>query len=346
MAESRSTVMTQTLPLIRAASIAPIAIWLRAHGRPLEARLAAAGLPPDILDEPERPIAFRSAVRFAVSAARAEGPDLGARSIAETGLAPFATIGRVALSSASPREAFARLAVAFGRFNSHVQFAVERRPGGVVLHHLYTVRLDDEALHQAQQTLVAAMLAALAGAGRGGPAVTSAALTPHPEHGVAHLAPHFGFAPQPSPTRAVEIAIPDAALDRPYLRRARPRAEPAATEDWPALRGEGGLAASVRAVLPQLLRLRAAHVEAVADLAFMSPRTLQRRLAGEGTSLSQLADETRRAMAVTDLAAARRLVGEVAGELGYAETSALTRAVRRWTGRPPRALRAAADRAG
>lgn len=334
--------MTQILPLIRAASVSPFAIWLRAHGRPLEARLQAAGLPPDVLDEPERPIAFRSAARFVVAAARCEGPDLGARSIAETGLAPFATIGRVALSSATPREAFGRLAAAFGRFNSHVQFSVERRPGGVVLHHAYTVRLDDETLHQGQQSLVAAVLVALAGTGYVGSSVASAALTPHPDHGLAHLAPHFGFLPQASPTRTVAISIPDAALDRPYLRRARPRVEAASSEDWSALRGEGGLAASVRAVLPHLLRSRSAHIDAVADLAFMSPRTLQRRLAAEGTTLSRMADETRRAMAVAELAASRRAVGDMATELGYAETSALTRAVRRWTGKSPRSLRAAA----
>jgi AraC-like DNA-binding protein len=333
--------MAHILPLIRAAGVAPFAIWLRTHGRPLEARLQAAGLPPDVLDEPERPIAFRSAMRFVVAAARCEGPDLGARSIAETGLAPFATIGRVALSASTPREAFGRLALAFGRFNSHVQFSIERRPGGVVLRHAYTVRLDDEALHQGQQTLVAAIRATLSGTGYVGPSVAWAALTPHPDHGLAHLASHFGFVPQASPTRAAEISIPDAALDRPYLRRARPRVEGAAPEDWPALRGEGGLTASVRAVLPHLLRTRSANVDAVADLAFMTPRTLQRRLAAEGTNLSRLADETRRGMAVAELAASRRPVGDMATELGYAETSALTRAVRRWTGEAPRSLRRA-----
>lgn len=71
------------------------------------------------------------------------------------------------------------------------------------------------------------------------------------------------------------------------------------------------------------------------------PRTLQRRLAKEGTSHDRLLDDVRRE-------AARRLIvttdlplTQVSVLLGFGEQSTLTHAVRRWFGPSPRELRAA-----
>ena len=77
-----------------------------------------------------------------------------------------------------------------------------------------------------------------------------------------------------------------------------------------------------------------------ADLA-LPERTLQRRLAAEGTSLHQEIEEVRKRMAMATLRDERMSVEEVAFLLGYAETSTFFRSFRRWTGTTPHQYRRA-----
>jgi AraC-like DNA-binding protein len=68
-------------------------------------------------------------------------------------------------------------------------------------------------------------------------------------------------------------------------------------------------------------------------------RTLQRRLAEEGTSLHDEIEEVRKAMAMATLRDRRMSVEEVAFLLGYAEPSTFFRSFRRWTGTTPHQYR-------
>jgi AraC-like DNA-binding protein len=73
----------------------------------------------------------------------------------------------------------------------------------------------------------------------------------------------------------------------------------------------------------------------------VSPRTLQRRLAEQGTTFGAIVDAVRRELALEYLA--RPLaVAEIAFLLGYAEPSAFHHAFKRWTGKTPEQARAAA----
>jgi AraC-like DNA-binding protein len=67
----------------------------------------------------------------------------------------------------------------------------------------------------------------------------------------------------------------------------------------------------------------------------ISARTLRRHLEQEGTSLRALVDDLRRERA-DELLAAGNPVKEIAFVLGFSETSAFSRAYKRWTGRPPK----------
>jgi len=84
----------------------------------------------------------------------------------------------------------------------------------------------------------------------------------------------------------------------------------------------------------------AASLEAVAERLAISRRTLQRTLRDHGTSFSALVDDVRRARAQA-LLRSGAAVAEVAWLLGYSEPSPFVRAVKRWTGASPSALRAA-----
>lgn len=69
------------------------------------------------------------------------------------------------------------------------------------------------------------------------------------------------------------------------------------------------------------------------------PFDLQRRLAAESTSPTDLVETVRRAC-VLALVEAGASLAEIAWMLGYSEPSAFHRAFRRWTGTTPTAWRA------
>ncbi|WP_199863472.1 MULTISPECIES: AraC family transcriptional regulator [unclassified Streptomyces] len=82
----------------------------------------------------------------------------------------------------------------------------------------------------------------------------------------------------------------------------------------------------------------------------VSPQTLRRQLAAEGTTYQRLRDQVRRDHAIAELRAGRVSIEWLSRRLGFSEPSAFHRAFRRWTGETPRAYqgrpRGAADPAG
>ena len=74
-----------------------------------------------------------------------------------------------------------------------------------------------------------------------------------------------------------------------------------------------------------------------------SRRSLQRKLEAEGTSFATIFDRVRAGLARSYLLESRLSVAEIAELLGYSETGALTRAVRRWFGENPRRVRRLAN---
>jgi AraC-like DNA-binding protein len=83
------------------------------------------------------------------------------------------------------------------------------------------------------------------------------------------------------------------------------------------------------------------ELSAIARRLGLSPRSLQRRLAEEGTTFARLVDETRRAVALELLSDRRVTIEEIAFLLGFADVRGFRRAFERWTGTSPRAFRAA-----
>ena len=105
-------------------------------------------------------------------------------------------------------------------------------------------------------------------------------------------------------------------------------------------RSDPGTVERVRAVLAESLGTPTATLTGVARLLLLHPRTLQRRLADEGTAFDAVLDDARRERARHLVAATDLPLTQVASMLGYAHQAALTRAVRRWFGTSPRTLRA------
>lgn len=105
---------------------------------------------------------------------------------------------------------------------------------------------------------------------------------------------------------------------------------------------DGSTRANVEIAIPSLIGTGFCTQPHIAQLLSLSPKTLQRHLAREGTNFAALLDKTRERMARQLLAESRTPVASIAGLLGYARTPPFTTAVRRWTGISPRAFRNAA----
>lgn len=95
--------------------------------------------------------------------------------------------------------------------------------------------------------------------------------------------------------------------------------------------------AAVRARLPEGFP----PIETVAAELRLPVGVIQRELHYEGLSYAALVEATRRDLAISYLRERQLSLSEIAFLLGYSELSAFSRAVRRWMGASPRALRAA-----
>ncbi len=102
---------------------------------------------------------------------------------------------------------------------------------------------------------------------------------------------------------------------------------------------ESTVVEQVRLMLKTRLGTGQVKLEQVAESLHMSPRTLQRRLSGEGTSLHAELDEVRRQQALYFLEAGTS-IAELSWLLGYAEPSVFHRAFKRWTDLSPEVWRA------
>lgn len=97
----------------------------------------------------------------------------------------------------------------------------------------------------------------------------------------------------------------------------------------------------VRASIIDWLPSGAPSQETIADSLHMSPRTLQRRLATEDVTYSQLLDSIREELARQYLTSSSRNISEVAYLLGYSEPGNFARAFKKWNGQTPAEFRAA-----
>ena len=100
-----------------------------------------------------------------------------------------------------------------------------------------------------------------------------------------------------------------------------------------------GIVSRVKALIIDHLPSGAPSAETVAKDAYMSARTLQRKLADAGTSYSDVLESVRRELAEQYLADPARSLSEISFLLGFSELSAFSRAFRRWRGQAPSKVR-------
>jgi AraC-like DNA-binding protein len=105
---------------------------------------------------------------------------------------------------------------------------------------------------------------------------------------------------------------------------------------------EPSLVESVRRIVCNELPGGVPKMEAVAKRVGMSKRTLQRRLGEHDTTFQRFVDHTRQDLADQLLRQTPQPLAAIAFLLGFSEQSAFQRAFKRWTGKTPTEVRAAA----
>jgi AraC-like DNA-binding protein len=101
----------------------------------------------------------------------------------------------------------------------------------------------------------------------------------------------------------------------------------------------GSLRALVENEALKLLPRGGAQRHIIARKLAISPRTLARRLAGQGTTFEEVVDELRRSLALQYMKTPGISLSQVAWLLGYEGATSFNHAFKRWTGRPPSAAR-------
>ena len=332
--------IARSIPLIRAAAIAPMRRWLSELGVDPASFLNRVEL--DWVGENEEllPIPLRGAVRLLVEIARVFGPDAPLRIARDRGIFEIGPIGVLGLGGPTARAGLHAIARNMPRHCTHEFFTVEDRDGLVRVGDGWAMNIGDpEARHHVQQYVAALVEGICRAAGGPEPWLSRVVILPHPQAGLGHLRPWLGERATAGAGGPLEVDIADAVADRAMPEAPHVEAAGPGDERWTSLRDGDTLADSVALLVASMLPRTWPSIGRIAGAAGASARTLRRRLAEEGTTLSDVVDRTR-----ADLAIARLQddpptpLSELARELGYAHQAALTRAVKRWTGASPREL--------
>jgi AraC-like DNA-binding protein len=319
---------------------------LTRQGYPTDDLIAAAGLSEETLRDPRQRLAFPHFHQLTTEAyARTSDPALGLRAGLHAPLSALGVLGPLLLAATSLRDALEQ---------------VQR----------YLPLLEQGATWQLSEAQECATISltparerghgtrfiteyAFAMAARIGDDLSRCARGERQEVRFAHSAPANAaeyadafHCPVRFGARDYAIVLPRRRIDEPQL-HADPWVQSALTrtaEQLLCLLAGTRVADRIRAYLGGQAELRNITVHGVSAAFPYTPRTLRRRLAAEGTSLSEILDEVRAERARAELLAPEVSLKAVAIRLGFASVTAFHRAFRRWTGSTPSAF-AEANRA-
>ncbi len=329
--------MSKKIPTIRAVVLAPLITWMTMNLRPVNKALQEAGLGFLSLDDPFQIIPLESLSRLLASAARQEGPDLPVRLIEEADVLNGAMIAPIVTAAKSPRQACSAIAASLPMLSSHEHLAVEDGPKSSVVRHFWGASMDPLALHCLQQ-FTAGMVEKIVDKPTDlSSAIQQIEMMPHPDYGLDFLKGRY-HGRVVEGTRILAVHVSSAALQRPYRNGSRNRQANFEIPDLDSLR-DTNLSGTVRVLIRSMLEVGTPKLDDIARTANTSPRSFQRTLAMEGTGFRQLLDEVRRDAALDWLEADKGRITQLAQQLGYTNSSALTRAMRRWVGETPKKTR-------
>jgi AraC-like DNA-binding protein len=330
------------MTLIRGTALTGYEELVRECGGDPGALLRASGIPRDAVGEYGVFVDYVRLLRAVESAARATGSaDFGRRLAARQGIEILGAVGAAARTAPTVAQALET----FERYLRASSPAIAVAAVGLTdpRYAFFEFRIMLDRLPPHAQSIELALGVTLR--------VFRLLLGPHYAPVSVHF-PHEALTPRGEYVRYFGVAPlfsePAAGFTVRQTDLARPLSNDRATHEAllaylegiaPAV--DGGLIVPVSDLIRRLLPTGALDLAIVADQMNVHPRTLQRRLAAQGTTFAELVDDVRRGMAERYLRDTEITLGHLANELGYVEQSALTRASRRWFGAGPRAHRGA-----
>ncbi|HVL19399.1 MAG TPA: AraC family transcriptional regulator [Amaricoccus sp.] len=337
MGEARSW---QRMPLIRVSSLIPVVRELDGRGLAADALLARHLMTREQLSNPYAEIPLARYIAFLeASAETAQDPGFGAA--VGTAFRPVA-LGPVGLlfgASSTLRRGLERLVRTLTSWQDGTSIGLHDEDGTLV----WTYRIEDPLIWPRRQdseyTLAATVTIAreaFGGSARLVEADVEHAMPddPAPLARILGIAPRYG---EPGNRLVFDLReadrvrrTEDAEMMAMLARHLDDLRQPA---------GEAGLLAQVRAVIGLHLGHRTITVPMVARELGVSSRTLQRRLADEGTSLRELLNRVRVDLGRVHLRDGRASNAEIARALGYTDSTAFWRAFKAGTGRAPSSYR-------
>jgi AraC-like DNA-binding protein len=303
-----------------------------------------AGLPPTLLDDAEGRIDFAQTCRLMVECADVTGcPHFGLLVGRRAGAGAIGTIGDLARHSASVGKALRALTM---HLHLHDRSGVlglrPRGPLGVELAYVMHRPGTAGSRHIAEGALAIAMQVLRVLCGPHWAPIETTFACDRPQD-IGPYRDCFGPAVRFN-TSWFAIGFHADWLDRPiagadpreYRRLASLVSDMERARPYP-------VSESAREALTRMLVATAPSVDAVAKVLGLSPRTLNRRLAQEGTTFRALLEDTRYRLARQLLEHTRMPAIEIAAALHYTTPSAFSRAFSHWTdGTSPRRIREAA----
>lgn len=330
--------MAITIPLIRAANILPLVRWMETNRYDADAYLQGADLAYWYALSPLDPVPTINAVGLIGDLARDLGPDVGIRIVTEASLAELGFIGKVALGARTPAESLIRISQAIPHHSSHEFMHIDENDTQVTITELLHLKADQNDLHAVHVLFCALIQQLCKFTGMQPPLLSGIEMVGHSEYGVSQLQKLFDCPIHQGRTQAVSVAVKATVAHNPFRMVARNRLVQLSGQQIPPLTEDQSLSASVRSVIVSMLYGGEPTIERVSRAAGTSIRTLQRRLNAEGTSFSAELDQVRRHVALERFGGADISLQELTERLGYSTQSALSRAIRRLTGRTPTQL--------
>ncbi|NYG55975.1 AraC family transcriptional regulator [Nocardioides perillae] len=333
------------MAVIRSAGLRGFRATVAELGGDADALVREVGLPVEALDTDDLLVDdLAVATVLEVAAARLDCPDLGLRVASRQDLGMLGTLALAVQNSPTMRDALECTSRYLFLHSRSLSLSLEPDPyavrGVVAIRYGSAPGLPDPVqgtdiglgvLHRMVARLV------------GGPyGLRTVELPYHPPAPVARYEEFFGVEVRPGRPAAL-LRVPASLADRPVAgsdegtRRIALAFLAGRSPEAPV-----DLTARVHAAVAQALGTAEVELPAVARLLAVHPRTLQRRLAGEGTTFAAVVDEVRRDTAWRYLTTTDLPLGQVAGLVGLAEQAVLTRCCRRWFGATPTAVRRAA----
>lgn len=312
---------------------------LRSRGVNAEELLARAGLSTEALADPNRRHPLETTTRlWRLAVAATSDPAFGIEVARHTAYQTFHALGFSLATSGTLREALERIVRFFAIVTDAADMRLDDDPAGV----RFTVHLRpsaDPADEAVDAFVAAAVRLCRTLVGRSFPPLAVELRRTAP----ADASPYSRYFRVPvtfgAPLDA--LLLDRAALDTRLLtgNAEIARANDAVIAGHLARLESSRLAPRVRQAIEEQLPQGEPDPEAIARRLAVSLRSLQRKLAEEGTSFAALLDETRSALARSYLDEDRYSVSEITYLLGFAGVSAFSHAFKRWTGSSPSAYR-------